>query len=44
MKNNVSTFAKMKANGEKISMLTAYDYSTAKIMDNCVNGILVVIA
>ena len=41
MKNNVSTFAKMKANGEKISMLTAYDYSTAKIMDNCVNGILV---
>ena len=41
MKNNVSTFAKMKAKGEKISMLTAYDYSTAKIMDNCVNGILV---
>lgn len=41
MKNNVSTFANMKLSGEKISMLTAYDYSTAKIMDNCVNAILV---
>lgn len=41
MKNNVSTFANMKSSGEKISMLTAYDYSTAKIMDNCVNAILV---
>ena len=25
----------MKQNGEKIVMLTAYDYSTAKILDNC---------
>ena len=25
----------MKQNGEKIVMLTAYDYSTAKIIDNC---------
>jgi 3-methyl-2-oxobutanoate hydroxymethyltransferase len=25
----------MKQNGEKIAMLTAYDYSTAKIIDNC---------
>ena len=24
----------MKANGEKISMLTAYDFSFAKIIDN----------
>ena len=25
----------MKQNGEKIAMLTAYDYSTAKIIDKC---------
>ena len=25
----------MKQNGEKIAMLTAYDYATAKIIDNC---------
>lgn len=37
-----STFRKFKQNNEKISMLTAYDYSTAKILDNCgINGILV---
>lgn len=42
MKNNVSTFGKMKASGEKISMLTCYDYSTAKLMDSTgVNAILV---
>lgn len=41
-KNTVATFAKMKANGEKISMLTAYDYSTAKLMDESnINAILV---
>jgi 3-methyl-2-oxobutanoate hydroxymethyltransferase len=28
------TLQKMKANGEKISMLTAYDFSFAKIIDN----------
>lgn len=33
MKNTVSTLQKMKDNGEKISMLTAYDYSTAKLFD-----------
>ena len=33
MKNTTATFAKMKKDGEKISMLTCYDYSTAKLMD-----------
>lgn len=42
MKNTVSTFREQKAKGEKISMLTAYDYSTAKLMDKAsINGILV---
>lgn len=42
MKNTVSTFKEQKAKGEKISMLTAYDYSTAKLMDEAgINGILV---
>lgn len=29
----VTTLSEMKANGEKITMLTAYDYSTAKCLD-----------
>ena len=33
MKKKVSTVRKQKENGEKITMLTAYDYSTAKLMD-----------
>lgn len=42
MKNTVVTFQQMKEQGQKISMLTAYDYSTAKIMDEAgVNSILV---
>ncbi len=42
MKNTVATFKKMKENGEKISMLTSYDYSTAKLVDEAgVNAILV---
>lgn len=42
MKNTVSTFREQKAKGEKISMLTAYNYSTAKLMDEAgINGILV---
>lgn len=42
MRNTVSTFKEQKAKGEKISMLTAYDYSTAKLMDEAgINGILV---
>ena len=42
MKNTVVTFQEMKEKGEKISMLTAYDYSTAKLEDEAgVNSILV---
>jgi len=42
MKNTVATFKKAKAEGKKLSMLTAYDYSTAKLMDEAgINGILV---
>lgn len=42
MKNTVVTFQQMKERGEKISMLTAYDYSTAKLEDEAgVNSILV---
>lgn len=42
MKNTVVTFKEAKAKGEKITMLTAYDYSMAKLMDNSgINGILV---
>ena len=35
MKNTVVTFKEAKANGEKLSMLTAYDYSIAKLIDEC---------
>lgn len=36
------TFKKMKENKEKISMLTAYDFSTAKYIDECnVDSILI---
>ena len=42
MKNTVVTFQKAKQEGRKISMLTAYDYSTAKLEDEaCIQGILV---
>ncbi len=42
MKNTTLTFAEMKKNGEKITMLTAYDYSTAKLVDKAgINSILV---
>jgi 3-methyl-2-oxobutanoate hydroxymethyltransferase len=38
----VNTFQKLKNNNEKIAMLTAYDYSTAKILDEAeIDGILV---
>lgn len=33
MKQTVTTLQKMKENHEKISMLTAYDYTTAKLID-----------
>ena len=42
MKNTVTTFKSAKESNEKLSMLTAYDYSTAKLMDEAgINGILV---
>ncbi len=41
-RNTVATLAAKKANGEKISQLTCYDYSTARIMDEAgVDTILV---
>ena len=42
MKNTVSTISEQKKSGDKITMLTAYDYSTAKLADESgVNTILV---
>lgn len=42
MKNTVVTFREAKEKGEKLTMLTAYDYSTAKLIDESgVNAILV---
>ena len=42
MKNTVSTLMQQKQSGDKITMLTAYDFTTAQIMDACgVNAILV---
>ncbi|KPJ23001.1 3-methyl-2-oxobutanoate hydroxymethyltransferase [Streptococcus phocae] len=42
MKNTVLTFKDTKKTGSKLTMLTAYDYTTAKIVDEAgVNAILV---
>ncbi len=42
MKHTVATFKKAKTEGRKLSMLTAYDYSTARLMDEAgIHGILV---
>ena len=42
MKNTVATLQQQKLDGDKITMLTAYDYSTAKLVDECgVNTFLV---
>lgn len=42
MKKTVSTFIEAKTKGNKLSLLTAYDYSSAKLMDSCnIDGILV---
>ena len=32
-KRTVATLAQMKANGEKISQVTCYDYTTAKLVE-----------
>lgn len=41
-KNTVTTLAEMKKRGEKISQMTCYDYSTARIFDDAgINSILV---
>lgn len=42
MKKTATTFQKLKDNNEKIAMLTAYDYSTAKVLEEAdIDGILV---
>lgn len=42
MKNTVLTFQEAKQKGEKLTMLTAYDYSMAKLIDEAgINSILV---
>lgn len=42
MKNTVVTFKEAKEKGIKLSMLTAYDYSTAKLVDQAgINSILI---
>lgn len=42
MKNTVATLLEMKRRGEKISQLTCYDYSTARIIDAAgINTVLV---
>lgn len=42
MKKTVSTFQNAKKNGEKVTMLTAYDYSTAKLIDEAgIDSILI---
>lgn len=41
-RRTIATFQKLKDNQEKIAMLTAYDYSTAKVLDEAeIDGILV---
>ena len=42
MKNTTVTFKNAKQKGEKLSMLTAYDYTTASLVDSAgINAILV---
>lgn len=42
MKQTITTFLKAKQTGQKLALLTAYDYSTAKIVDSCgIEGILI---
>ena len=42
MKTTVSTLKKQKENKEKITMLTCYDYSMAKLMDEAGIEILLI--
>ena len=42
MKNTVASLLKMKETGEKISMLTCYDYSTAKLMESAGTNMILV--
>ncbi|MHB1485740.1 MAG: 3-methyl-2-oxobutanoate hydroxymethyltransferase [Saccharofermentanales bacterium] len=42
MKRTILTFNEAKSSGRKLTMLTAYDYSTARLVDACdIDGILV---
>jgi 3-methyl-2-oxobutanoate hydroxymethyltransferase len=42
MKNTVKTFQAMKERGEKITMLTCYDYATARLLEAAgIDGVLV---
>ena len=42
VKKTVDIFQKLKDNNEKIAMLTAYDYSTAQVLEKVgIDGILV---
>ena len=42
MKNIIMTFREKKEKGEKIAMLTCYDYSTARLMDAAgIDGVLI---
>lgn len=42
MKKTVASFRDAKKNGHKLSMLTAYDYTTAKLLDEAeIDGILI---
>ena len=39
---SINAFQRLKDNNEKIAMLTAYDYSTAQVLDKAeIDGILV---
>ena len=42
MKNTIVTFNKFKKENKKLTMLTAYDYISAKLFDECnINGLLI---